>query len=52
MDKYDQLEDSVRDFEDEDYFYELERRYGVETKEEQIANCYRLRELDKFGSRL
>jgi hypothetical protein len=36
MDKYDQLLESARDYEEEDYFYEQLRCYGLGTKEEQI----------------
>lgn len=40
MDKYDILVESERDVEAEDYFYEIHRREGVETKEKQIRFCY------------
>jgi hypothetical protein len=55
MDKYDILEESERDYESEDYFYEQQRRAGVETKEKQVRYCYNMlrmtEEREKWGNK-
>ena len=48
MDKYDQLIESERDYEEEDYFYEQSVRDGVETKEKQERLCWKLRKARNF----
>jgi hypothetical protein len=40
MDRYDEMIESERDYEAEDYFFEQDLRNGVETKEKQIALCW------------
>ena len=42
-DKYDELEESTRNYEEEDYFYELLRKENLETKEKQIKYCWDLK---------
>jgi hypothetical protein len=53
LDKYDRLIESARDYEAEDYYYEQQRRAGVETKEKQVRLCYDLlrmtEEREKWG---
>lgn len=47
MDKYDELEESERDYEAEDYFWEQERRAGTETREKQERLCWKLHKQKK-----
>ena len=50
MDKYDELEESARDFEAEYYFASLDPLY--DDIEAQKKECWKLKELDKFGSQV
>jgi hypothetical protein len=43
VDKYDQLIESERDYEAEDYYHQQEVNAGVETKEKQEALCWEMR---------
>jgi hypothetical protein len=41
MDKYDELEESERNYRDEDYFYQIQVGLGIETREKQEAICWK-----------
>ena len=47
-DKYDDLIESERDYEEEDYYYELQVRANIETKEKQEQLCYAMKNMRHY----
>lgn len=52
MDKYDELLESERNYEEEDYFYQLEVQDGVETKEKQIAHSWKRKKEEEISRKV